>query len=132
MKGIYVTELRRKDNGTGYFASVPDVPRCATSGRDLAEAIDMVRDALNGCLCVLEDERQPLPVPHMPEEYPQAEGVTYALVDVDTTKYRIQTDTHAVRKNVSIPAWMAAMADKQGVNCSQLLQEALRIKLNVQ
>lgn len=131
MKGIYVVELRRKDAG-GYFAAVPDVPGCVTSGKDLADAVAMVRDAVSGCLCVLEDERQPFPVPHLPEEFPQQEGVTYALVDVDTAKYRMQTDTHAVRKNVSIPAWMAEMADTQGVNCSQVLQEALRLKLNVQ
>ncbi|RRF94279.1 MAG: hypothetical protein DUD27_09680 [Lachnospiraceae bacterium] len=27
--------------------------------------------------------------------------------------YRAKTDTRAVRKNVSLPAWMAAMADKR-------------------
>lgn len=45
---------------------------------------------------------------------------------IDTLKYRMETDTHAVRKNVSLPAWMATLADQRGVNCSQVLQDALR------
>lgn len=36
------------------------------------------------------------------------------------------SDTRAVRKNVSLPAWMATMAERRGVNCSQILQDALR------
>ena len=130
MKGIYVVEFRPKGNG-GYFATVPDVPGCATSGKNLEDSFAMVRDALGGCLCVLEDENQPLPTPRAPEAYPPLPDVTYALVDIDTAVYRRQTDTQAVRKNVSLPAWMAAMADKQGINCSAILQEALRLKLHL-
>lgn len=39
---------------------------------------------------------------------------------------RSVTDTRAVRKNVSLPAWMANLADKHRINCSQVLQEGLR------
>ena len=39
------------------------------------------------------------------------------------------TDTKAVRKNVSLPAWMSKLADKRGINCSKVLQEALTTKL---
>jgi hypothetical protein len=36
-----------------------------------------------------------------------------------------QTDNRAVRKNVSLPAWMASLADKRKINCSKVLQDAL-------
>ena len=52
-----------------------------------------------------------------------------SLVRVDTIAYRSLTDTRAVRKNVSIPAWMATRADKLGINCSKVLQDALRQQL---
>lgn len=52
-----------------------------------------------------------------------------ALVDVDTLKYREETDTRAVRKNVSMPAWLLNMADARGINCSQVLQDALKRQL---
>lgn len=126
MRMIYTATLTPMEDGTGYYARVPDVPGCVTTGGDLPSALDNIHDALAGCLCVLEDEKQPLPAPRPPEAFAYAPGVAYVLIDVDTLKYRMETDTRAVRKNVSLPAWMASMADQRGVNCSQVLQDALR------
>ena len=114
MRMIYTAALTPQENSSGYYARIPDVPGCVTTGRDLPETLDNIQDALAGCLCVLEDEHQPLPTPRPPEAFE------------DTLKYRMETDTHAVRKNVSLPAWMATLADQRGVNCSQVLQDALR------
>ncbi|MCG4470359.1 HicB family protein, partial [Lawsonibacter sp. DFI.6.74] len=49
-----------------------------------------------------------------------------SMIRVDTIAYRAQTDTRSVRKNVSLPAWMANLADKLNLNCSQILQDSLR------
>ena len=38
---------------------------------------------------------------------------------------RSKSQIIAVRKNVSLPAWMATFADKRGGNCSQVLQDGL-------
>lgn len=126
MRMIYTAALSPKENSNGYYARIPDVPGCVTTGRDLPETLDNIQDALAGCLCVLEDEHQPLPTPRPPEAFEDEPGVVHALISVDTLKYRMETDTHAVRKNVSLPAWMATLADQRGVNCSQVLQDALR------
>jgi len=56
-------------------------------------------------------------------------GTECSLIQIDTIAYRALTDTRAVRKNVSIPAWMANLADKRGINCSKVLQDALRQQL---
>ena len=56
---------------------------------------------------------------------------TCYIIRIDTLAYRAATDTRAVRKNVSLPAWMAALAEKRGVNCSQVLQDGLIQLLNV-
>ena len=53
------------------------------------------------------------------------------LLCIILLEYRKETDTKAVRKNVSMPAWMSYMADKRGVNCSQLLQDALMKELQL-
>lgn len=127
---IYTARIAATEDGEGYAARVPDVPGCVTTGRTLAETLDNVRDALSGCLCVLEDEGVPLPEPRTPDAFAPEPGVSNVLVDVDTVRYRMMTDTRAVRKNVSLPAWMAAMADARGVNCSQVLQDALRALLS--
>ncbi len=129
MKRVYPALLRQTETGD-FFLRVPDVSGCITTGRTLEEALDNIRDALAGCLCVLEDVGQPLPEPSAPSAVADG-GSTVVLVDVDLLEYRKETDTRAVRKNVSMPAWLAYLADKRGVNCSQLLQEALKKELRI-
>lgn len=126
MKGIYTALLTYIDEETGYDVAVPDIPGCVTTGKDLASAICAIVDAANGCLCVLEDEGLPLPEPSAPQDIPLEAGAITTLIQVDTDTYRIRTQSQAVRKSVSMPKWMADMADRKGINCSQLLQQALR------
>ena len=129
MRKIYPALVERMEGG-GYAIRVPDVRGCVTTGKTIDEALDNIRDALSGCLCVLEDVGQALPEASAPEAITE-DGAAVVLVDVDLLKYREETDTRAVRKNVSLPAWMASLADKRGVNCSQLLQRALKKELQL-
>jgi len=131
MKAIYTAVLTYVDKENGYDVSIPDIPGCVTTGKDLQDAIRSIADAANGCLCVLEDERLPLPLPSAPQEVSHAPQDFTTLIQVDTDFYRMRTQTQAVRKSVSMPKWMADMADRKGVNCSQLLQQALRQHLDL-
>ena len=118
------TAIISEVNGT-FYAKVPDVPGCITTAKSLPEAITLITDALNGCLTVMEDEGI---VPATPTPQPSTEhdpSDTLTLIQADTIKYRKLTDNRAVRKNVSLPAWMSALADKRGINCSKVLQDAL-------
>lgn len=131
MKKIYPALLSVTESGR-YTINVPDVAGCATTGKTLEEALDNIRDALAGCLCVLEDEGEELPVPSLPSSIERTiSKSTIVLVDVDLIRYRQETDTKSVRKNVSMPAWLSNMADRQGINCSQLLQKALKKELQI-
>ena len=129
MRRVYPALLEPIESG-GFFIRVPDVNGCITTGKTLEEALDNIRDALAGCLCVLEDVGQPLPEPSAPSAVDNDQS-TVVLVDVDLLEYRKETDTKAVRKNVSMPAWLSYMADKRGVNCSQVLQDALKKELQL-
>lgn len=129
MKNVYSAILTPIPDTGGYAARVPDVNGCITTGTDVQDTLDNIRDALAACLCTLEDFGQPVPVPTVPESIQHDEGSLIALVDVDTLKYREETDTRAVRKNVSMPAWLLNMADARGINCSQVLQDALKRQL---
>lgn len=127
MKKVYPALIAATENG-GYVVRVPDVSGCMTTGKDLEDAFDNIRDALAACLCTLEDVGESVPEPSSPTAV-QEDGYTVVLVDVDTIAYRKETDVRSVRKNVSMPAWMSYMADTRGINCSQLLQDALLKKL---
>lgn len=126
MKNVYAAILTPIPDSSGYAARVPDVNGCITTGSDVNETLDNIRDALAACLCTLEDYGDPIPEPTAPEALGHEDGAVIALVDVDLLKYREETDTRSVRKNVSMPAWLFNMADKRGINCSQVLQEALK------
>jgi len=130
MRYVYPIVLKPKSNG-GFLATVPDVPGCVTSGETLEDTVLMIRDALSGCLSVLEDEKENINKPTSPTELHLEEGTFVALVDVDTTKYRQENDNRSIRRNVSLPAWLNAKAEQNRINCSQVLQEALREKLGV-
>ena len=123
MKMIYASILTPYENG--FMAEVPDVPGCVTDGKTLTEALDMVKDALCGCLCVYEDAGETLPPARLPNEIEVQTPSFCALIEVDTLAYRARTETRSVRKNVSLPAWLSDLADKRRVNCSQVLQQAL-------
>ena len=123
MKYLY-TATFKPDNGQIY-ARIPDLPGCITTGSDYEDAITQITDAASGWLVVAEDESLDIPAATPQHLIPREENMTYSLIQIDTIAYRAKTDTHAVRKNVSLPAWMATLADRRGINCSQVLQEGL-------
>ena len=126
MKYAYTAVITPNGDGTKYFARVPDLPSCLTSGRDLPDALDMITDAASGWLTVAEDEGMPIAEPTDQKDIKREPNSILSVITVDTMRYRAETDTRAVRKNVSLPAWMANQAEKRNINCSQVLQDALR------
>ena len=46
-------------------------------------------------------------------------------------EYRNLRDSRAIKKTLTIPQWLNTKAEKQGVNFSQVLQEALKDRLKV-
>lgn len=59
-KILKYTAIFEPENG-GYIVSVPAVPGCVTQGRTFDEAVEMIKDALEGCLAVLKEEGQEIP-----------------------------------------------------------------------
>ena len=126
MKGVYSAVFTPKENGTGYYCRVPDLPGCVTTGRDEAECLDLIQDAANLWLLDIENDGRAVPAATPLAAIPREPGDLVTLISVDTERYRRENDSRAVRKNVSLPAWMAFQADQRGINCSQVLQDALR------
>ena len=56
--------------------------------------------------------------------------VNYIVADTD--EYRKKHDNRAVKKALSIPSWLNSQAEQAGVNFSQVLQDALKKRLNVE
>lgn len=127
MKYVYPA-IFESENGK-YYVSVPDLNGCNTVGEDLQDAIEMARDAIEMWLCIAEDRKEKIPEP---TENLKLEKGFISLIDADTTKYRKMTSNRAVKKTLTIPSWLNEQAELAGVNFSQILQEALLEKLNIQ
>ena len=130
VKYLYSAIFTPIEDGSGFYARIPDLPGCITTGRDLQDAIAQITDAASIWLVVAEDKNISIATPTPQPQLSADKDSILSLIDIDTLSYRAKTDFHAVRKNVSLPAWMANMADKRGINCSQVLQEALQARLS--
>lgn len=97
---------------------------------DLANAIDMSRDAIGLWGITEEDLGRFIPEPSlvMPAHEPN-EIVT--LVDIDFDAYRKANDNRTIRKNLTIPSWLNVQAEKAGIKFSQVLQDALKERLGL-
>ena len=60
------------------------------------------------------------------------QGELVTLVMCDTIEYRRYYDNKAVKKTLTIPAWLNTMAERAGLNFSQVLQNGLKNELHVQ
>lgn len=130
MKYTYTAVFTPTEDGQELYCQVPDLPGCVTTGDSIDDAIEMITDAASGWLVVAEDEGNEIPAATPQYQLDIPENATCSIIRIDTFAYRAATDTKSVRKNVSLPAWMATLADKRGVNCSQVLQDGLMQLLN--
>lgn len=56
MKYVYTAVFTPMEDNSGYYARVPDLLGCITTGKDLPDAIDQIKDAMSVRLVVAEDE----------------------------------------------------------------------------
>ncbi len=130
MKKVYPIVLTPAEHG--YVVYVPDL-QINTEGTDVADAIDMARDAI-GLWGITEEDcgrKIPEPTTILIEQINHEHNEIVTLVDIDFDAYRRATDLRTVRKNVSLPSWLNEVAEKAGINFSQVLQEALKERLKV-
>ena len=127
MKYVYPVILSPDDGKIG--ATVPDLKGCHTFGDDTADALIMVKDAIEMWLCHMENEE--LPIPPASKTLPVNENETLTLVVADTDEWRKSTDTRSVKKTLSIPSWLNTQAEKANAPFSQILQQGLKEYLGV-
>lgn len=108
-----------------YTVEVPDLPGCVSEGDSLADAILMATDAASGwILDELEDGKAAPEASLLENIIPDPGGfVSMLVLDMDT--YAEKYGDKAIRKNLTIPAWLNTFAEKNHINFSQVLQDSL-------
>lgn len=124
MKLVYPAIFSPCEEG-GYMVEVPDLPGCVTEGDTLAEAIFMGEDAASGWVLLELEEGRDAPAASQMEDIRPEEGSFVSLLSLDMDAYAEKYGAKAVRKNLTIPAWLNTFAERQKVNFSQVLTDAL-------
>ena len=110
----------------GYTVVVPDLPGCVTEGSSLADAIDMGVDAASGWILGELEDGNDIPVASEYKDItPDTTDSFVTLLVLDMETYAEKYGSKAVRKNITIPAWLNAYGEKNHLNFSKILQDAL-------
>lgn len=130
MKKLFYPALFHKAEEGGFWISFPDLPECLTQGDDMTQAYEMAVDALGLALVSREKEQQPLlPIASDPTTIVPEPESFLVVIEFDMLAYKKRTNSHAVKKTLSIPEWLNEAAISMDLNFSQVLQEALLAKI---
>ena len=130
MKYAYPAIFTPEEEG-GYSIRFTDIEGCYTQGEDIADGIEMAQDVLALNLYNLEESGATIPAPSMPKDIECADGEFVTMICCDTIEYRKMYDSKAIKKTLTIPAWLNTMAENNNINFSLVLQNALKQQLGV-
>ena len=108
----------------------PDLD-CATSGENEDDALLSARECLGFVLHGLEEDGEEIPAPTPLTQIKTKENERTVLIDVFMPSIRLAQVNRSVNRTVTLPAWLNAAALEKGINFSQVLQDALKDKLDI-
>ncbi len=125
MKLIYPAIFSPCMEKEGYTVEVPDLPGCVTEGDDLADAIEMATDAASGWVLGELEDGNNIPSPSQRKDIQTDDDSFINMLVLDMDAYSEKYGSKAVRKNITIPAWLNTYGEKNHINFSKVLQDAL-------
>lgn len=102
-----------------------------TQGKDDTNALKMARDCLGIVMNGLEEDGKEIPSPTSLAQIETCENQRSVLIDIYMPSIRLRSANRAVKRTVTLPAWLNAKAMEKNINFSGVLQEALKEKLGV-
>ncbi len=116
----------------GISIEFPDLPGCLPCADTTEDAFRNAREALGLHLFGMEQDGEPIPAPTQIQKLSPEDGAVVSMVEVFMPAVRERMNTKMVKKTLTIPAWLNALALENGVNFSQVLQDALKSRLHTQ
>ena len=123
MKLVYPAIFTPFDEGNGFTVEVPDLPGCVTEGDNLVEAIEMGTDAASGWILGEIEDGNSFPAASMALEAPAGSFVNLLVLDMDS--YAEQYGSKAVRRNITVPAWLDTYAQQNRISHAKVVQDSL-------
>lgn len=129
MSKYFYPAIFHKEQTGGYSVFIVDLAGCNTEGETLEEAYKMACDAIGLYLDGVKESDYP--ERSKPEEIKIEDGEFVSIIEFDRIAYEKKYNSKAVKKTLSIPAWLNELAEENHINFSGVLQSALKEKLMV-
>lgn len=127
MKKLYFPAIFHPEE-EGYSVSVPDLDGCYSQGETVAEAVEMIQDAVGLYLDGLKE----IPAPSRPENIKVSQPDFMMIITYDDLSYKRAHDTRSVKKTLTVPSWLNEAAEAEHINFSGVLQEGLKKRLHIE
>lgn len=138
MLSVYPACFFKEENG--YSVIFPDLNWLSTCGDSVENAMEMAVDCLAGYLyeCKRENENVPqataignVDIDSIAKELDLSSQEGFVnMITVDVEEYAKKNFEKAVKKTLTIPAWLNKAAIEKNINFSQVLKEALIQKIS--
>lgn len=115
-------------DGKYYNVDFIDLKGCSTFGSSIQDSYYMAQDAMGLYL----DNLTTFPTPTLDFSNINLQSNQFiSFVSIDMDEYRKKFNNKAMKKTLTIPVWLNFLAEKNNINFSQVLQEALKEKLGI-
>ena len=115
-------------DGKYYNVDFIDLKGCSTFGDSIQNAYLMAQDAMGLYL----DETTNFPKPTLDfSNITLQKNQFISFVGIDMDEYHKKFNNKSIKKTLTIPEWLNYLSEKNNINFSQVLQEALKEKLGI-
>lgn len=115
-------------DGKCYNVDFIDLKGCSTFGDSIQNAYLMAQDAMGLYL----DNLTNFPKPTLDiSKIILQENQFVSFVSINMDEYRKKFNNKSIKKTLTIPEWLNYLSEKNNINFSQVLQEALKERLGI-
>lgn len=115
----------------GISVSFPDLEGVFTCGEDEEEAYSSAKEALGLHLFGMEEDGDHIPEPSKVIQLSLEPNQAAVIVNVFMPLIRDRVQRATLKKTLTIPKWINDLAEEHKINFSQVLQEALKERLDI-
>lgn len=131
MKDHYVYPAIFDFADDGIAIEFPDLPGCLPSAHTVEDAVKNAKEAMALHLYNMEIDNETIPDPTPIKRLKASDNQAILFVEVWMPVYRNAIENRSVKKTLTVPKWLNDLAEKENINFSQVLQEALKQRLGV-
>ena len=110
----------------GISIDFPDLDGCFTCTEIESDIFKSAREVLGLHIWSMERDNEAIPEPSSPRDIKHTPNETTMLVEVFMPPVRDRINNRVIKKTLTIPQWLNAEAERQGVNFSMILQNGLK------